>query len=242
MANKNKKYTDMNTIMEILFEDSDGDGDSNLDIDEFSDTESIIDYEEEELRNGIQALRKTYKWYKKLVFRLILQCSLNAHKVCAHTINSNASYLDFLLSNLKLIFALTPEIPRNPRIAIGEDFDRLTGRHFPSMIAAGNAGSNDRPHKRCRVCYTSGKRTTKGHPLKTVYICRFCPSQPGLHPDKCFEAYHTLLDYAILQLLYLLLCLNHFFWYKQMYIKKCIILLLPGKFPILVTIQKLEYF
>ena len=51
MANKNKKYTDMNTIMEILFEDSDGDGDSNLDIDEFSDTESIIDYEEEELRN-----------------------------------------------------------------------------------------------------------------------------------------------------------------------------------------------
>jgi hypothetical protein len=31
--------------------------------------------------HGIQTLRKTYKWYRKLVLRLIMQCALNSHKV-----------------------------------------------------------------------------------------------------------------------------------------------------------------
>ena len=31
---------------------------------------------------------------------------------------------------------------------------------------------------------------------KTGYICNYCPRKPGLHPDKCFEAYHSRLDYS----------------------------------------------
>ena len=52
----------------------------------------------------IQVLRKTYKWYKKLAFRLIMQCSLNARKVYAHDTGSDITFLCFLLSNMKLIF------------------------------------------------------------------------------------------------------------------------------------------
>ena len=51
-----------------------------------------------------QVLRKTYKWYKKLAFRLIMQCSLNAQKVYAHDTGSNITFLYFLLSNIKLSF------------------------------------------------------------------------------------------------------------------------------------------
>ena len=144
--------------------------------------------------HGIQSLRKTYKWYKKLAFRLILQCSLNAHKIHDKYVNGNASFLN-LLSNIKLVFSLKPVVIRNPRIVPGEDVERLTGRHFPSQVPT-EIETNQRPHKRCRVCFKRKKLTAKGHPLKTVFIYRFCPSQPGLHLDECFEAYHTLLDYS----------------------------------------------
>ncbi|XP_065650310.1 piggyBac transposable element-derived protein 4-like [Hydra vulgaris] len=146
--------------------------------------------------HGIQVLRKSNKWYKKLAFRLILQCALNSQKIYTYSTGRHISYLDFLLSNIKLIFSLTPEIPHNPCLVVGEDFKRLTGRHFPSMLPPGKAGNNDRHHKRCRVCYAKGKLTAKGHPLKTVFVCNFCPSQHGLHPDECFQIYHTVLDYS----------------------------------------------
>ena len=70
------------------------------------------------------------------------------------------------------------------------------GRQPPSLVPAGNPATNDSSHKICRVCYAYGKRTAKGHPFKTVYVCKFCPSQPGLHPDECFQVYHTCLDYT----------------------------------------------
>ena len=46
--------------------------------------------------HGIQALRKSYKWYKKLVFRLLLQVSLNFHKVYQNCTGSNVVFLDYL--------------------------------------------------------------------------------------------------------------------------------------------------
>ena len=52
-------------------------------------------------------------------------------------------------------------------------------------------------HTRDVVCVTLVvKRSAKGHPFKTVYVCKFCPSQPVLHPYKCFQVCHTCLDYA----------------------------------------------
>jgi len=99
------------------------------------------------------------------------------------------------MNNIKSIFALSPKMPRHPPTIIGEDVERLTGRHFPSMILLGE--HKTRQHKSCHVCYSRGKQTAKGQPLKTVYICRFCPSEPGLHPDQCFEMYHALENYSV---------------------------------------------
>ena len=88
--------------------------------------------------------------------------------------------------SLKLIVFLTPDIPINPHVVV----------HFPSLIPAGNPGTNYGPHRRSRVCYCRGKRTAKEHPFKTVYVCKFCPWQPRPHPDEFFQVYHSCLDYA----------------------------------------------
>jgi len=73
---------------------------------------------------------------------------------------------------------------------------RLTGRHFVSVKKALPDAKDQRPTKRCRVCYARGLRTANGTPIKTIYICKACLLEPGLHPDSCFEIYHTQLNYA----------------------------------------------
>ena len=77
-----------------------------------------------------------------------------------------------------------------------ETITRLRGRHFPSLLRPTEGARDPRPTKKCRVCYARGKRTNKGGPLKTVYVCYDCPSVPGLHRTECFQAYHTLIDFG----------------------------------------------
>ena len=129
--------------------------------------------------------------YKKLVFLLLLQVSLNSHKVYQKCTGSNMVFLDYLTSNIKLMIALTPPIPPAINYAISQsDVERLTRRHFQTLIPL-TPGATSRSHKRCRVCYSQKKPTEKGSSLKTSYICADCPSLSGLHPDRCFKIYHT---------------------------------------------------
>ena len=104
--------------------------------------------------HGIQALRKSYKWYKKLIFRLLLQVSLNSHKVYQKCTGSNMVFLDYLTNNIKLMIALTPPIPPAINYVIPQsNVERLTGRHFPTLIPL-VPGATSRSHKRCRVWYS----------------------------------------------------------------------------------------
>ena len=120
--------------------------------------------------HGIQALRKSYKWYKKLIFRLLLQVSMNSHKVYQKCTGSNMVFLDYLTNNIKLMIALTPPIPPAINYAILQsDVERLTGSYFPTLIPWA-PGATSRSHKRCQVCYSQKKSTKKGNSLKTSYI------------------------------------------------------------------------
>lgn len=151
-----------------------------------------VDRVDQQLHN-IQSLRKSYKWYKKLALRLVMQVTLNAYKIFqSHTGNTDKTYQQFLHDTIVLVLSLTPDIP--PVLDNHDTIERLSGRHFPSVKE--QEGATPRPHKKCRVCRARGIKTPKGQPVKTVYICNFCPSKPGLHPDTCFQAYHTLLDYS----------------------------------------------
>ena len=86
--------------------------------------------------HGIQALRKPYKWYKKLIFRLFLQISLNSDKVYQKCAGSNMVFLDYLTNNIKLMIALTRPIPPAINYAIPQS-----------------------DVERCRVCYSQKKST-----------------------------------------------------------------------------------
>ena len=181
MANTGKTDKDGNPIIELAM------------IKAYNHHMSGVDRVDQQL-HAVQALRKSYKWYKKLAFRLILQLALNAKKlfieVTPNEKDKKLSFIDFLFHCVKQMVntqLMDPIAPRN------DDISRLNGRHFNVMISR---QGNNKPKKRCRVCYARKIKTAKGGDVTTVYHCEDCPSLPGLHPGKCFKDYHTLVDYS----------------------------------------------
>ncbi|KAL1442389.1 hypothetical protein MTO96_030835 [Rhipicephalus appendiculatus] len=64
--------------------------------------------------------------------------------------------------------------------------ERLDGRsHFIYKLPG-------RSTKDCALC---SDRQTKGGRRETVFFCKTCSNNPGLHPGECFERYHTLPKY-----------------------------------------------
>ena len=143
--------------------------------------------------HSIHLLRKSYKWYKKLVLHLISQVILNGHKIFQKHTGYTGDFLSFLHIIITELLLSTPKLNLNKNIHIPDTILRLTGQHFPEQRKADENAKDKRPSKKCRVCYAKGFRSNKGQPLKTVYICKSCPSQPGLHVDGCFEIYHNFL-------------------------------------------------
>ena len=85
-----------------------------------------VDRVDQQLHN-IQLLRKSYKWHRKLAFRLSIQMILNAHKVYAQETRSSISFMDFVLEVVKL---LVTRVPPPPTIISGppeENCVRLNG-------------------------------------------------------------------------------------------------------------------
>ncbi|XP_077545885.1 uncharacterized protein LOC144158704 isoform X4 [Haemaphysalis longicornis] len=64
--------------------------------------------------------------------------------------------------------------------------ERLNGRsHFIYKLPGGSS-------KDCAVC---SNRKTKGGRRETVFFCKTCSNNPGLHPGECFKRFHTELKY-----------------------------------------------
>ena len=82
--------------------------------------------------------------------------------------------------------------PQPEHIVLDETVSRLTGRHFSGLILPKPDAKDQRPSKRCRVCYKKNIKTGHGTALKIRYICITCPSQPPLDPVRCFELCRTL--------------------------------------------------
>lgn len=153
-----------------------------------------VDRVDQQLQS-LKTLRKTYKWYRKLALRLLSQGILNAHKVyCNYNHRNNVTFLKFMHDTIILLLSSSPKL--NKSLVPDDVIHRLTGRHFPAVQKPTEGAKDKHPTKICRVCYARKIRTKKGDPVKTVHICKSCPSQPGLHIENCFEIYHTVLDFA----------------------------------------------
>lgn len=148
----------------------------------------------------IQTVRKTYKWYKKLFIRLMMQCMLASHKLYLLNNPQKKGQVDFLRFCHDVVSGLLINSPKMNRTLSTEDtVSRLCGRHFPAMKES-TSDKRKWPAKPCRVCSARGIKTTSGRVPETRWICPDCPSQPGIHADQeCFRLYHTELDYSLPQ-------------------------------------------
>ena len=157
-----------------------------------------VDMMDQQLES-LLVIRKAYKWYKKLFFRLLMQSFLSAHKL--YQLNGGKNdFLKYLHDVVTQLLTCSQRLSATAKSLDG--IARLTGRtHFPSKRAyEGQATKRSSKKKVCRVCYARGIRTAKGGCVETTWVCEACPSIPGLCAEKsCFRDYHTKFDYSLSQ-------------------------------------------
>ena len=129
-----------------------------------------VDKIDQQLDN-INIIRKSFKWYHKVFFRLFSVEMLSSHKIYKEK-GGKYDFLQFV-------------------------HDKITGRHFPSQsLYQGEAKKRKHNPKMCRVCYAKGKRTEAGLIIRSTQYCDECPEKPELCLGECFRIYHTKIDYT----------------------------------------------
>lgn len=111
------------------------------------------------------AIRKTYKWYKKVAIRLVLHCILNSHRLYSMGDGKSMDFLGF--SHSIIMKMLSFKVAKNPRIPAGDNMNRLVGKHFPAQRKVEGVEKRSNKTKQCRVCYARGLRTLNGKPIVT---------------------------------------------------------------------------
>ena len=82
--------------------------------------------------DAIDVLRKSYKWYKKLFLRLVMQCSLSAHKLYKLQ-GGKDDFLHFLPDVCTHLLINAPRLERPMKRTAAESIARLTRRnHWPA--------------------------------------------------------------------------------------------------------------
>ena len=107
--------------------------------------------------------KRTIKWWKKVFFRLLNVCMVNAyilyreHKI-KHNTPIKFSHTDFRLSVIRQLvnLSVSPDRVRNNlNNTTAEDYERLTGRHFLSKIPVPENHKKKSLQRVCKVCSTA---------------------------------------------------------------------------------------
>lgn len=137
-----------------------------------------------------QFMRRTRKWYRKVFFWLLEVSVVNSYLLYVTLLNSqHKKPLTHKQFRQRLVLPLVQDrmtsrnldIKRPGRPIQGPPDERLTGRHFMKRREKGKG--------RCVVCLKNGERK------ETIYFCNTCARKPYLHPDDCFEIFHTRRNY-----------------------------------------------
>jgi len=146
--------------------------------------------------NVTLVIRKSYKWSKIVIFRVLLHCMLSAHK-SMQLRGGKQDFLKFVHDSVTQLLSFAPRLNASTKGL--DSVARLTGRnHFPPKRSYQRTGTErTSKSKKCRVCSTRGRRTQKGAAIETTWVCETCPSVPGLCVEaRCFRDYHTKFDYS----------------------------------------------
>ena len=145
-----------------------------------------VDNIDQQLHN-IQVLRKTYKWYQKIFFRLLMMAFLSAQKIYKSR-GGKHDFLHFVHDVISGMMQNAPQLRPQPR-RFHDNLVRLTGRHFASQtLYQGTAKDKKHNPKWCRVCSARGIKTAKSHPIRSMWQCSDCPGSPGFVSRRMFPS------------------------------------------------------
>ena len=104
-------------------------------INDYNHSMGRVDMMDQQL-DGIDVLGKSYKWYKKLFLRLVMQCALSAHTL-SRLNGGKDVFLYFLLDIYTQILLNTHRLERPLRRPAADSIVWLTGRkHWPARREA----------------------------------------------------------------------------------------------------------
>ena len=133
--------------------------------------------------------RKSVKWWRKSFFWLLEVACVNSFIL--YNINrqqQNLTAVPHITFRRHIIEQLVGNVRapvrRRGRPSNTDKIVRLNGQlHIIAHMDK---------DKDCAVC---SDRKTPGGRRRTNYHCKTCPRHPGLHPNTCFEKYHTQVDF-----------------------------------------------
>lgn len=150
------------------------------------------------MTNVYADMRRSVKWYRKLVFHLSDLSVTNAYILYKKTTGKDITHSSFLLQVIKELLLVESQdvsscrpIPkRRGRRSVSDSTLRLQhmdSRHWPSLIEPSPGAKKQNPQRQCAVCKPR-PASAEGKRPESRYECRAC--NVGLHP-QCFESYHT---------------------------------------------------
>ena len=162
----------------------------------------VFDYNEhmggvdrlDQLISYYSPLRKTLKWYKKVVLQVFDFAVTNAFLIykevggTRRNIWFRKQVIRSLISSDDRPGPAQGSVPQVFHHHRASDLSRLAGQHYMGVLRP--TSSKAAPTTKCVVCRNRGVRK------ETRYICRTCPSRPALCVVPCFEDFHSCIDFS----------------------------------------------
>ena len=135
----------------------------------------------------------TYKWYKKVFLRLLMQCMLSAHRLYLLNNPDQKARVDFLRFCHDVVGGLLTNSPRLTRPISSDDTVSIgcvaviCPPWRSQRLRSGSGQQNHAEYAEPKVSeqQLAGFRRLGG-------FAPDCPSQPRIHADQeCFRLYHT---------------------------------------------------
>ena len=159
--------------------------------------ESIVSYNKfmcgvdrmDQMMSYYSPLRKTLKWYRKVVLQHFDMAIVNAF-ILYRKVGGTKPQLGFRKSVIDSLLSAdvrtSEELPRISTKSFHHhktsDLSRLSGQHYLGYIPATSSKRNCT--RKCVVCNRQGRRK------ETRYMCETCNSKPALCVVPCFKIFH----------------------------------------------------
>ena len=137
--------------------------------------------------------RNTRKWWRKVFFWLMETTIVNSYVIYHEVAEDPCSHLAYCRRVLEIL-ATRCVSSAPPRPCAGRPSKRPRLEEAPERLNQNLHVMGKREQLRdCIVCSTQ----VVGGRHRTVYCCNTCPGDLTLHPDTCFEKYHTRFNYRV---------------------------------------------